>query len=66
MDKSVLDVVDLDAAANVVARGRGVPQSILRTDEEVDELRTARQKPWKKRSKSYATTNGPANGRCNC
>ncbi|MBF6687453.1 head-tail connector protein [Acinetobacter baumannii] len=44
VDKSVLDVVDLDAAANVVARGRGVPQSILRTDEEVDQLRTARQK----------------------
>ncbi|WP_228267881.1 portal protein [Acinetobacter oleivorans] len=44
VDKSVLDVVDFDAAANVVARGRGVPQSILRTDEEVGELRAARQK----------------------
>ncbi|MEB5477278.1 portal protein [Acinetobacter pollinis] len=44
IDKTVLDVVDFDAAANVVGKGRGVPQSIMRTEEEVNDLRQARQK----------------------
>ena len=43
-DKTVLDVVNFDAAANVVGKGRGVPQSIMRTDEEVQQLRDERQK----------------------
>lgn len=44
VDKTVLDVVNFDAAANVVGKGRGVPQSIMRTDEEVQQLRDERQK----------------------
>ncbi|WP_269915326.1 portal protein [Acinetobacter sp. HY1485] len=44
IDKTVLDVVDFDAAANVMGKGRGVPQSILRTEDEINDLRQARQK----------------------
>lgn len=54
VDKTVLDVIDFDAAANVVGKGRGVPQSILRTDEEVQQLREARQKAMQEQQQQAA------------
>ena len=43
-DKTILDNVDFDAVAALTGSGRGVPQTIMRTAEEVQELRKARQK----------------------
>lgn len=44
VDQTVMDNVDLDAAANVVGKGRGVPASVIRTSDEVQHLREERQK----------------------
>lgn len=44
VDPSILDNVNFDAVAVVTGNGRGVPQSIMRTADEVQELRQARQK----------------------
>lgn len=43
IDQSILDNVDFDAVAVLTGNGRGVPQTIMRTAEEVKELRDARQ-----------------------
>lgn len=43
-DQTILDNVDFDAVAIFVGNGRGVPQSIMRTADEVRELRENRQK----------------------
>lgn len=44
VEPTILDNVDFDAVAVVTGTGRGVPQNIMRTTEEVAELRQARQK----------------------
>ena len=44
VDQTILDNIDFDAVAAVTGTGRGVPQSIMRTAEEVQQLREARQK----------------------
>ena len=44
VDQTILDNVDFDAVAVLTGSGRGVPQTIMRTTEEVQELRQARQK----------------------
>lgn len=44
VDKTILDNIDFDAVAVLVGTGRGVPQTIMRTADEVQELRKARQK----------------------
>lgn len=44
VDQTILDNVDFDAVAIFVGNGRGVPQSIMRTADEVKELRDMRQK----------------------
>lgn len=44
VDQTILDNVDFDAVAVFVGNGRGVPQSIMRTADEVKELRDMRQK----------------------
>ena len=44
VDQTILDNVDFDAVAVLIGNGRGVPQTIMRTQEEVQELRQARQK----------------------
>mgnify|MGYP001609067035 FL=1 len=43
-DQTILDNVDFDAVAVFVGNGRGVPQNIMRTADEVKELRDMRQK----------------------
>lgn len=43
LDPSMLDNVNFDKAINVISSGRGVPDSIIRTPEEVAKLRQARQ-----------------------
>lgn len=43
VDPSILDNVNFDAVAVVTGNGRGVPQTIMRTADEVKELRDARQ-----------------------
>ena len=43
VDQTILDNVDFDAVAVLVGNGRGVPQTIMRTAEEVQELRQLRQ-----------------------
>lgn len=44
IDQSILDNVDFDAVAVLTGNGRGVPQTIMRTAEEVKDLRDKRQK----------------------
>ena len=44
VDQTILDNVDFDAVAVLIGNGRGVPQTIMRTADEVQELRQARQK----------------------
>ena len=44
VDQTILDNVDFDAVAVLTGTGRGVPQTIMRTTEEVQQLRQARQK----------------------
>lgn len=44
VDQTILDNVDFDAVAVLTGSGRGVPQTIMRTADEVQELRQARQK----------------------
>ncbi|MEF9956674.1 MAG: portal protein [Acinetobacter sp.] len=44
VDQTILDNVDFDAVAVFVGNGRGVPQNIMRTAQEVQELRQAREK----------------------
>lgn len=44
VDQTILDNVDFDAVAVFVGNGRGVPQNIMRTADEVQELRQKRQK----------------------
>lgn len=44
VDQTILDNIDFDAVAVLVGNGRGVPQSIMRTAEEVKELRDARER----------------------
>ncbi|MBE9400450.1 head-tail connector protein [Acinetobacter albensis] len=44
VDPTILDNVDFDAVAVFVGNGRGVPQNIMRTADEVQELRQKRQK----------------------
>lgn len=43
IEPTILDNVNFDSAANVLASGRGVPDSIMRSAREVAELREARQ-----------------------
>ena len=47
IDKTILDNVNFDAVAQVTGAGRGVPASILRNTEEIQELRQARQEAEK-------------------
>jgi len=44
VDPTVLDNINFDAVATVTGSGRGVPQSIMRTADEVQQLRESRQK----------------------
>ena len=44
VEPTILDNIDFDAVATITGTGRGVPQSIMRTADEVQELRAARQK----------------------
>ena len=44
VDQTILDNVDFDAVAVLTGTGRGVPQTIMRTADEVKELRDMRQK----------------------
>jgi hypothetical protein len=44
VEPTILDNVDFDAVAVVTGTGRGVPQNIMRTTDEVAQLRQARQK----------------------
>lgn len=44
IEQTVLDNVNFDAVAALLGGGRGVPQTIMRTQEEVQELRESRQK----------------------
>lgn len=44
VEPTILDNVDFDAVAVLTGSGRGVPQTIMRTADEVQELRQARQK----------------------
>jgi len=44
VDQTILDNVDFDAVAVFVGNGRGVPQNIMRTAQEVQELRQARER----------------------
>lgn len=43
VDQTILDNVDFDAVAVLTGTGRGVPQTIMRTAEEVQELRKIRE-----------------------
>ena len=43
IDQSVLDNIDFDAVAQVTGMGLGVPTSILRTKDEIDQIRQQRQ-----------------------
>lgn len=43
IDQTILDNVDFDAVAVLVGNGRGVPQSIMRTGDEVKQLRDRRE-----------------------
>ena len=44
VDQTILDNIDFDAVAVLTGTGRGVPQTIMRTADEVQQLRQARQK----------------------
>ena len=44
VEPTILDNIDFDAVAVVAGTGRGVPQTIMRTADEVKNLREARQK----------------------
>lgn len=44
VEPTILDNIDFDAVATITGNGRGVPQSVMRTSDEVAELRKARQK----------------------
>ncbi|ONN50967.1 phage head-tail adapter protein [Acinetobacter genomosp. 33YU] len=44
VEPTILDNIDFDAVAVVTGTGRGVPQTIMRTADEVKSLREARQK----------------------
>lgn len=44
VEPTILDNVDFDAVAVITGTGRGVPQTIMRTSDEVAQLRQARQK----------------------
>lgn len=44
IEPTILDNVNFDSAANVLASGRGVPDSIMRSAREVADLRESRQK----------------------
>jgi len=44
VEPTILDNIDFDAVAVVTGAGRGVPQTIMRTADEVKNLREARQK----------------------
>jgi hypothetical protein len=43
VDRTILDNIDFDAVAVLTGSGRGVPQTIMRTTEEVQELRKLRE-----------------------
>lgn len=47
IDNTVLDNINFDKAVNVIASGRGVPDSIIRSSEEVKKLRDARAEAQK-------------------
>jgi hypothetical protein len=44
VEPTILDNIDFDAVATITGTGRGVPQSIMRTADEVQQLRESRQK----------------------
>ncbi len=44
VDQTILDNIDFDAVAVLTGTGRGVPQTIMRTADEVQQLRQSRQK----------------------
>lgn len=44
VEPTILDNIDFDAVAVITGTGRGVPQTIMRTSDEVEQLRKARQK----------------------
>lgn len=44
VEPTILDNIDFDAVATITGSGRGVPQTIMRTSEKVQQLRDARQK----------------------
>lgn len=50
IDNTILDNVNFDAAAQVMATGRGVPAAILRSAEEIQDLRKARQEAQEKQA----------------
>lgn len=44
VEPTILDNIDFDAVAVITGTGRGVPQTIMRTSDQVEQLRKARQK----------------------
>lgn len=54
VDQTILDNVDFDAVAVLIGNGRGVPQTIMRTADEVQELRQARQKAMQEQQQQQA------------
>ncbi|OTG80800.1 phage head-tail adapter protein [Acinetobacter sp. ANC 4558] len=52
VEPEILDNIDFDAVAAVTGTGRGVPQSIMRTKEEVEAIRTQRQEAQKQQEEA--------------
>lgn len=50
IDNTILDNINFDAAAQIMATGRGVPAAILRSAEEIQDLRKARQEAQEKQA----------------
>ena len=50
IDNTILDNINFDAVAQIMGTGRGVPAAILRSAEEIQELRKARQEAQEKQA----------------
>ena len=52
VDQTILDNIDFDAVAVITGTGRGVPQNIMRTADEVQQLRQAKQEAQEKQAQA--------------
>lgn len=50
IDTTILDNINFDAVAQILGTGRGVPAAILRSADEIEELRKARQEAQQKQA----------------